>query len=276
MPSPLNLTQIPSNRVSFIDERTGLMSREWYRFFINIFTLVGSGANVTSLTDLQVGPPGVDMTGTIGEAITQAQLAYGTPLTLNDIAEMMKQVEALQATPLPPEPFELAKRVEALESAPFLQPFVRRSAYGSFYDTTTQTAAAINTAYGMTFNTTDLSFGVTVGSPTSRIYVDTQGVYNIQFSAQLDKTTSPVGLIYIWLRINGTDVPNSATQIRIQGNNAETVAAWNFLANLKAGDYFELMWSVDDTAIQILASGAVAPVPGIPSVILTVSDNIST
>jgi hypothetical protein len=105
--------------------------------------------------------------------------------------------------------------------------------------------------------------------------VDTQGVYNIQFSAQLDKTTAPVGLIYIWLRVNGTDVANSATQIRIQGNNAETVAAWNFLANLKAGDYFELMWSVDDTAIQILSSGAVAPVPGIPSIILTVSDNIS-
>ena len=127
----------------------------------------------------------------------------------------------------------------------------------------------------MTFNTTDLSFGVTVGSPTSRIYVDTQGVYNIQFSAQLDKTTAPVGLIYIWLRVNGTNVANSATQIRIQGNNAETVAAWNFLANLKAGDYFELMWSVDDTTIQIVSSAAAAPVPGIPSVILTVSDNIS-
>lgn len=150
-----------------------------------------------------------------------------------------------------------------------------RARYGSFYDTTTQTAAVINTAYAMTFDTTDLSFGVYVGAPTSRIYVDSAGIYNIQFSAQIDKTSSPVGLIWIWLRINGVDVPNSATQIRIQGNNAESVAAWNFLAKLNSGDYFELMWSTDSTAIRIQAFPAAAPAPAIPSVILTVTDNIS-
>ena len=80
--------------------------------------------------------------------------------------------------------------------------------------------------------------------------------------------------MYIWLRHNGADVANSATQIRIQGNNAETVAAWNFVEAMNAGDYFELMWSTDDTTCQILASPAVAPVPAIPSVILTVTDNL--
>jgi len=256
MASPANITQIPAPRVDFIDQRTGLMAREWYRFFLNLFTLTGSGTNVGSLTDLQLGPPVQNQQVDIDAALAVAQLGYGSAVSIDQIYEMMK-------------------RVEALESAPLPQAYTKRSAYGSFYDTTTQTAAAINTAYAMTFNTTDLSFGVTVGSPTSRIYVDTQGVYNIQFSAQLDKTTAPVGLIYIWLRVNGVNVANSATQIRIQGNNAETVAAWNFLANLKAGDYFELMWSVDDNTIQIVSSGAVAPVPGIPSIILTVSDNIS-
>lgn len=251
-----DITQIPAPRVEFIDRRTGLMSREWYRFFLNLFTLTGSGTNEGSLTDLQLGPPVQNQEFDLASVLSAAEFGGQAPVTIDQVYEMMKRVEALEAAPLP-------------------QAFHRRPAYGSFYDTTTQTAAAINTAYGMTFNTTDLSFGVTVGSPTSRIYVDTQGVYNIQFSAQLDKTTAPVGLIYIWLRVNGTDVANSATQIRIQGNNAETVAAWNFLANLKAGDYFELMWSVDDTTIQIVSSAAVAPVPGIPSVILTVSDNIS-
>lgn len=150
-----------------------------------------------------------------------------------------------------------------------------RARYGSFYDTTTQMAATINTAYAMTFNATDLSFGVYVGAPTSRIYVDSAGVYNVQFSAQLDKTSAPVGLLWIWLRINGVDVPNSATQIRIQGNNDESVAAWNFLPKLNGGDYFQLMWAVDDTDIRIQAFPAAAPVPAVPSVILTVTDNIS-
>jgi len=152
---------------------------------------------------------------------------------------------------------------------------VRRKRYGAFHSTQTQTAAAINTAYPMTLNATDLSFGVYTGTPNSRIYIDTEGIYNFQFSAQLDKTSGGVGLVFIWVRVNGIDIPNSATQIRIQGNNAETVAAWNFVLPLNAGDYFELTWSTDDTSCQILASAASAPHPGIPSLILTVTDNIS-
>lgn len=52
-----NVTNIPSNRVDFIDAKTGLVSREWYRFFVNLFSLAGAGGNQTSLDDLQVGPP---------------------------------------------------------------------------------------------------------------------------------------------------------------------------------------------------------------------------
>lgn len=143
--------------------------------------------------------------------------------------------------------------------------------YGSFYDTTTQTAAVINTAYAMTFNTTSEQNGVTIGSPTSRITVANAGVYNIQFSAQLHKTAGAVGNIYIWLRINGSNVAYSAGKIAIQGSSAETIASWNYVTTLTAGQYFELMWSVDDTRSQILALSASSPVPAIPSVILTVT-----
>ena len=52
-----NITNIPSSRVDLIDPRTGLMSRQWYRFFLNLFNLTGAGNNITSLDDLQVGPP---------------------------------------------------------------------------------------------------------------------------------------------------------------------------------------------------------------------------
>ncbi len=153
-------------------------------------------------------------------------------------------------------------------------PTLALTRYGYFFDTTTQTAALINTAYGMTFNTVGFNRGVTIGTPTSRIYTDRPGLYNIQFSAQLDKTSGGTAFIYIWLRLNGVDVPNSATQIRIQGNDAETVAAWNFVEFMNTGDYFELMWSTDSTDCQILASPAVAPVPAIPSIILTVTNNL--
>ncbi len=201
---------------------------------------------------------------------TSAQQALDTVEALRSVIELASTAPAQQASQIA----ELAQQVALLSQAP---PVEQRKAprYGTFYDTTTQTAAAINTAYAVTFNSTDLSFGVSTGTPTSRIYVDSEGIYNFQFSMQLDKVSGGVGLFYLWARINGVDQANSATQIRIQGNNAESVAAWNFVYRMNAGDYFELMWSVDTTDIEIKAFTAAPPVPDIPSVLLSVTNNIS-
>ena len=143
--------------------------------------------------------------------------------------------------------------------------------YGAFSDTTTQTITSIDTAYAMTFNTTDEANGVSIGSPTSRIVVAEQGVYNVQFSAQLDKTSGAAANIYIWLRKNGTNVPNTASKVAIQGTSAETVAAWNFVIQLEATNYVELMWSSDDADVVLLAASATSVWPAIPSVICTVT-----
>ena len=150
----------------------------------------------------------------------------------------------------------------------------KRSRYGSFYDTTTQTAAAINTATKITFNTTDLSSGVYLGTPTSRVYVDTDGIYNFQTSIQLDSTVFLAHEFYLWFALNGVDVANSASQVRIQGNNAEVFVALNYFFTLKVGDYVELVYSVDNLGVRLEATAASALHPGIPSVILTVSNNI--
>lgn len=206
----------------------------------------------------------------IQEATLQADSAGAQAAVAN--GAMVRIADALELLATAPR-YEPANSDSLADLAPAIMP-PKRSRFGSFYDTTTQTAAAINTAYMVTFNTTDLSEGIYLGSPTSRIYADTEGVYNFQFSAQLDKTSGGVGVVDIWYRLNGSDVANSATRIRIQGNNAETVAAWNFLVRMKAGDYFELAWSVDNTDCQITASPAAAPHPGIPSVLLSVTNNI--
>ena len=278
MAGPINPTNLTPPRVALIDDRTGAISREWYRFFLSLLTATQNNQDETFLapdTDsllasydavfseaiqgLESAPDGSTAAADVDAKVNALAQATGvTPpaASESDIADIQTQLQALALSPPPKQ---------------YLTP-----RYGSFYDTTTQTAAAINTAYAMTFNTTDLSNGVTRGSPTSRIYVDRSNVYNVQFSAQLDKTTGGVGLIWIWLRKNGTNVPDSAGQIRIQGNNAETLAAWNYIIQLNAGDYIELMWEVDDTSVQILYDPATAVHPAIPSVILTVTDNVSS
>jgi hypothetical protein len=194
------------------------------------------------------------------------------------LAVVQSETQALAVTPPGASVSALAVVQSDLQALALAPPpkQARAPRYGSFYDTTTQTAAAINVAYPMTFNTTDLSFGVTIGSPTSRIFVDRPNIYNVQFSAQLDKTAGGVALVWVWLRKNGTNVPDSAGQIRIQGNNGEILAAWNYIIQLNAGDYIELMWEVDDTSVELLAEVASAIHPSIPSVILTVTDNISS
>jgi hypothetical protein len=160
--------------------------------------------------------------------------------------------------------------VQGLQLAPPPREF-RRTRYGSFYDTTTQLATVINTATAITFNTTDLSFGVFRGSPTSRIVVANEGLYNFDTSFQLDKTSGGTAIFDFWFRVNGVNVTNSASRIRIQGNDAEIFSSLNYFFNLKANDYVELMFSVTDLSVELKAFPAAAPHPGIPSIILTVN-----
>jgi hypothetical protein len=283
VPSPLNVTNIPAPRTPLTDPVTGLLSREWYRFFLNLFNLTGAGTNPTTLEDLQLGPPFAtvdEITNSTDIKIQGFATSPSQDALLAQIAELQKQVQAAELSSqgavmaLQAQLANLATDVQALAVSPPVTPQLKRARYGSFYDTTTQTGTTINTAKAITFNTTDLSNGVYIGSPTSRIYVDTPGIYNYDTSFQLDKTSGGTGEFYIWFRLNGVDVPNSASQIRIQGNNAEIFSSLNYFFDLNAGDYVEIMFSVSDLSVEVAAFPAVAPVPAIPSIILTVANNI--
>lgn len=240
-------------RVPLVDPRTGMIDRTWYLFFVSLNNVANDVVN-----DPSVGPSPESLVASYDALLQTLTQEVETHPGLGELvaqtAELQKQVEALQMQP-PPRQFD-------------------RSRYGSFYDTTTQTAATINTAKAITFNTTDLSNGVYLGTPTSRVYVDTPGIYNFDTSFQLDKTTGGVDQFYFWFRLNGTDVPNSASQIRIQGNDAEIFSSLNYFFNLNAGDYVEMMFSTSSLNVELLSVPAIAPVPGIPSIILTVSNNI--
>jgi hypothetical protein len=193
-----------------------------------------------------------------------ATLAQETSVSIASAENKVNQAMALIA--------QLTAAVEGLQMTPAPREF-KRSRYGSFYDTTTQTATIINTATAITFNTTDLSQGVFL-STTSRVMVDTEGIYNFDTSFQIDKTAGGTGIFDFWFRLNGVDVADSASRIRVQGNNAEIFSSLNYFFDLKANDYVELMFAVTDLTIEITAFPAAAPVPGIPSIILTVSNNI--
>jgi hypothetical protein len=151
--------------------------------------------------------------------------------------------------------------------------------YGAFQDNTIQTAAAINTPYAMKFGVTDLTNAVTIvsdGSNLTRITIANTGIYNIQFSAQFDRTNSGTDVVDIWLRKNGVDVAGSGGKIVLTGGAAQSalIATWNYVLDVTAGDYYQLMWSTPDTHVRLLYETAqTSPFvhPLIPSTILTVT-----
>lgn len=145
--------------------------------------------------------------------------------------------------------------------------------HGSFYDTTTQTNPVASAVNLMKFSNT-YDGGLTafsVSKDTNKIFVSETGVYNIQFSVQLDKSGGGASDVYIWMRVNGVNLDYSAGKVVIDGPNSEIIAAWNWVISLNAGDYFELAWQSPDTNVILAAVAAAGNVPAIPSVIVTVT-----
>jgi hypothetical protein len=149
----------------------------------------------------------------------------------------------------------------------------RQYNYGQFYDTTTQSGSA-NTAYAMKLNTTDIGIGVNIVSG-SHITVNNSGMYNLQFSAQMVLTNTGTSDISIWLRKNGTNVVGSNGDITIErvSGGGKQIAAWNYLVQLNANQYVELMWSATNSNTQIayITNQSNPTRPETPSLIVTLT-----
>jgi hypothetical protein len=143
---------------------------------------------------------------------------------------------------------------------------------GAFQSNTTQSGSS-GVSQSMQFETTDISQGVSMVSG-SRITITNAGTYNIQFSAQIDRVAgSGTDTAYIWLKKNGSNVSTSAGAVTVSGAAAaaKTIASWNYVVNAATNDYYELAWQTTDTNIQLINANASGNVPGIPSIILTVT-----
>jgi len=146
--------------------------------------------------------------------------------------------------------------------------------YGSFFHTASMTNLGVSALNSMSLSTTDFSYGVSIsGSSNDKIKIVSGGIYNIQFSAQLDKTSAGADFItYIWIRKNNSDIPVSNTAVTVLGgSNAKTVAAWNWFVSSNSGDYYQLMWSSAEINARIQYDASPTVGPAVPSLIVTVN-----
>ena len=144
------------------------------------------------------------------------------------------------------------------------------------------TITAFGTGGGLT-GTYTVSTSQTVSSTTitgtlpTKVTVETAGIYNIQFSLQFINANTNAHAASVWARQNGVDIPASNGDVSVPGKHGSTdgrlIAAWNYFVTAAAGDFFELMWSTEnsDVSIQHLPTQSSPTRPSTPSVILTVA-----
>jgi hypothetical protein len=314
--------------VPLVDERTGLVSTEWFRFFNGLYAIVGENQNTIQPVN---GGTGVSTTPTDGQLLIGNAVGYTlntlTPgagigvtngagtIALANTGVLSWAGGVTGLTPAAPATGNVtlsgllnvasggtgqstytngqlligntagntlgkatltAGSGIAITNGPASITIASDKAYGSFYDTTTQSAAAL-TIKAITFNSTELSNDVSIGTPTSRIVVTRAGNYNIQFSAEISNPSAAIDDVTIWLRKNGADLSNSAGIVgsppKHGAINGHTIIGWNYILQAAANDYFELYWITDNGTTQILTypASTVAPIhPQAPSMILTV------
>ena len=181
MPSPPNITNIPAPRVPIIDERTGLLSREWYRFFFNLFNLTGNG-NWASLQDLQLGPP-----SSPDDQLAAQQLAGA--LAAPDGAAQEAQIAVLQS------------QIHALSLTPPLTPQAPNSVFGSFYSTVDQPDGSTTTAYPLVLDTIQIERNVELQDRTATFTASIGPA-----STTMTVTAISAGPIYPGMTITGAGV----------------------------------------------------------------------
>ena len=349
MPSP-NATPTPITppRVPLIDPRTGLIDRAWYLFFLslnNAATAIIDDSGLTFSAESTIASLDAAL-----QAVNQELQTLPSPIDLSD--ELIKQIQALEladcCSALVSQIAEMQKQIDALQSAPITTPQIPQFVYGSFYSTANQPDGSTTTAYPLLYDTTQFSKNVTLedrtavftasiatttmtvaaitsgpiypgmvitgtgvtagtrivsqltgtdgstgtyqvsvsqtvasttitGTCKSKVKCEIAGTYNVQFSVQMVNTSSNVHDIDVWMRKNGTDVPDSNSQFSVPSRHGSIdghlIGALNLFIDLAADEYIELMWATTDatTTIQYIGPQTAPVRPATPSVILTVS-----
>jgi hypothetical protein len=152
--------------------------------------------------------------------------------------------------------------------------------WGSFWDTTNQSAAAINTPYAITINSADpLNSGVSVAS-SSRITFAYTGVYSLTFSIQFTNTSTANGSTQIWLKKNGTNLADTSSHYDVpdkQGSSfSSEILTVNFVLSLTATDYIQVFWQTANTSVTIETLAASGGYPRTPSIIFTATQVMYT
>jgi hypothetical protein len=148
--------------------------------------------------------------------------------------------------------------------------------YGCFTNNSDQVSPSVGSTAVVALDTTEEANGVFL-SDTSRINVRNYGIYNVQFSLQLVNLANDAQYADVWFRVNGTDIPRSASRFDIParksaGVPSHVIGTVNTFIEMNAGQYVEIAGTTSSTDVSLehYVADTDIPRPAIPAAIVTV------
>jgi hypothetical protein len=154
---------------------------------------------------------------------------------------------------------------------PNLLPPPFNTQYGSFGSTLSQTVTGANQATPITHNVTFQTYGIDFDPANpSHIRISVSGIYKFSYSVQLDKTGGGNSTCDLWIAVDGVPVPQSASRCVVAGQTGETFPYCEYILQLNAGQYVEVIFASPDNTMTAQHFAAVPPYPEVPSIITNV------
>ncbi|MCY1389100.1 hypothetical protein D9M71_38900 [compost metagenome] len=209
----------------------------------------------------------IDTTGTpFGEVWTAGDILYVSPTIAGGFTRVKPTAPNLSM------PIAQVLSVNATTGRIAIRPTIEQQLfYGQFTKTTDQVPSAINTANAITWDSTTIANGVSIGVPSSRIVATNAGLYKFSASFQLTSSSASVKNVWFWFRKNGVDVASSSLITSIDSATAIRTPSRSQFFSMAAGDYIELFWASDSTAVTLDNIPATAFAPAAPAAQLSVN-----
>lgn len=210
---------------------------------------------------------GLDTTGSlVSESWAVGDLLYASP----SIAGAYTKIKpSLQNNSIP---IGFVVSVDATNGVLMVRPVLDQTKYyGQFTKTTAQAPTSVNVENQITFQNTDASYGVTIGSPVSRIVISNNGLYKIDARVQFLSTNGTSKDVKVWIKKNNVAVPGSARILSFTNNNFTGEVVISSILQMNANDFFELCFSTNNINITVQTVGVVLPSPQAPGCILVVN-----
>jgi hypothetical protein len=240
----LNDTQVPAPRVA-IAEDSGVPTRQWFRFFSNLYDFIGLGTGAV--------PPTSGGTGQ--NTYVAGDLLYA------DAANSLAR--------LPVGGDHCYLGTDATNMPQWVQ-----VAYGAYYDTTSPSFTA-NTPTIIPIGTVQFERNMTLGA--NRVTIDQTGTYTVTFSIQLTNASANDDRFIVWLRVDGANSADTASYVSVLkkhgSDNGSALVTVNLFCQFTAGQYFELygLSKLGYAQVNTYAASSSPAYPRSPGVILTVA-----